>query len=384
MNHWTSKEIQYLKENYCCNSNKFLIDKLKRSSQSINYIANKLGLKKDYATFCKTRKRSKVEVDKNILEKLYSQDKKSVRKIASELRLSRNTISYYLIKFGIQRRSISEANKQFYSEGGKIWKEGLTKDNDIRIQLASLKMKETFKKKKLAKIKEKENLLGESLNDSIFRLYWKESLTQKDISEKLKISRDEVIKLMSEFEIPKRPNFDFISKLKGKNHPLYGKKWEEIYGIDKAKKFKEEQSLRSRKLIIDRLANNRMPFLNTSIEKILAKELTRRNISFIPQYNLDNKFACDFAIPECKLIIECDGDYWHVNPLKSNPNHLDKRQIKNLNRDKFKDEYIRRKGWIILRFFESDIKSSVVNCVDQIENQIRKVMNPFDSLNVQE
>jgi YHS domain-containing protein len=47
----------------------------------------------------------------------------------------------------------------------------------------------------------------------------------------------------------------------------------------------------------------------TSIEIKMAEELTRRGIEYIEQYNLGNKFALDFFLPEYNIVIECDGYY---------------------------------------------------------------------------
>jgi very-short-patch-repair endonuclease len=81
-----------------------------------------------------------------------------------------------------------------------------------------------------------------------------------------------------------------------------------------------------------------------------------------------------------KIIIECDGDYWHANPLFYDINKLGIRQKRNTQRDRFKNEYLKRKGWKVLRFFESDIKKSPSKCIAIVEDQIKKVANPFDSL----
>ena len=224
----------------------------------------------------------------------------------------------------------------------------------------------------------------QSIQDLINDLYWKEGLTQEKIAKKLELPRELIIELMKKLEVSKRPNYEYIASLKGINHPQYGKKWEDLYGFEGAKKRKKEMSLISRKRIIKRLENNEMPFFNTNIEKKIANELIKRKIPFIQQYPLNNKFVCDFAILQFKIIIECDGDYWHSNPLIYNINNLDKRQKNNLNRDKFKDLYLTKNGWKVFRFFESEINHSVKDCVDKVENylkdQLKNIKNPLDDL----
>jgi len=377
---WSDKELIYLKDNYKTKINKEICDVLHRSSSSVRFMASKLELRKNEEVVCKARKHTNIELSKEILEKLYLKDKKSVRKIAKEIGLGRNTILYYLNKYNILRRSISEANKSFYSDGGKIWKAGLTKENDKRVFIATEKMKLTKKRQKEEKIKVIEEKIKMPLKEAINKFYWIDNLTQEKIAKSLGMPRERIIRLMKEFDLSKRPNFEFISKLKGKNHPSYGKKWEDIYGVEEAKKLKAKRSAWGRENIIKRLKNNQMPFSNTKIERIMARALAKRNIPYLTQYEIDNKFVCDFALPKHRIIIECDGDYWHANPLFYDINKLGLRQKRNTQRDRFKNEYLKRKGWKVLRFFESDIKKSPSECVNIVEEQIKKVANPFDSL----
>jgi len=51
----------------------------------------------------------------------------------------------------------------------------------------------------------------------------------------------------------------------------------------------------------------------SSIEQMLIDELERRSIPFEFQYYI-KQWAADFAFPQCKLIVEADGVYWHSLP----------------------------------------------------------------------
>lgn len=162
---WTKEEVKFLRENYVSLTNRELCERLNRSYKSIRFMAYKLGLKKDWETFCRARKNSNVVVRKDVLEKLYLLDKKSTREIAEEIGLGKNTIDYYLKKFGITKRSYSDANKLSFLKYGN-WKKGLTKDNDKRVFLATEKMKETKKIMKL-KILMQGSILLEELGSGI-------------------------------------------------------------------------------------------------------------------------------------------------------------------------------------------------------------------------
>jgi very-short-patch-repair endonuclease len=81
---------------------------------------------------------------------------------------------------------------------------------------------------------------------------------------------------------------------------------------------------------------------DTSIELKVKEQLINNNIEFEQQFNLGNKFQCDFFIPKFNLIIECDGDYWH--------SRLDMK-----NRDKSKDGYAKACGYKLIRIKEHEI-----------------------------
>jgi very-short-patch-repair endonuclease len=97
----------------------------------------------------------------------------------------------------------------------------------------------------------------------------------------------------------------------------------------------------------------------TSIEKAMANELDSRGIKYIEQYNLGNKFALDFFLPEYNIVIECDGDYWHRRPEA-------------IKRDKAKNAYIKACGLSLYRFWESEINEDVGACVDIVMVEINE------------
>jgi len=117
---------------------------------------------------------------------------------------------------------------------------------------------------------------------------------------------------------------------------------------------------------------------DTAIEKAVIQELIKRGYrletDFTTQYNFYGVFSCDICFPKQKLIVECDGDYWHVNPKKYAGKSLDKIQIKTINKDKAKNAYIAKadnSAWRMLRFWETDIRKDVSKCVDEIENYLQ-------------
>lgn len=96
---------------------------------------------------------------------------------------------------------------------------------------------------------------------------------------------------------------------------------------------------------------------NTSIERKVKERLSDLGLEFESQYNLDDRFLIDIAIPKLKLAIECDGDYWHSLPTA-------------ITRDRIKDDYCLQNNWKLLRFTETQINSNLDKCVNIILNEI--------------
>lgn len=97
---------------------------------------------------------------------------------------------------------------------------------------------------------------------------------------------------------------------------------------------------------------------NTKPEVKLQEELKRRNIKFDTHKNIENICRPDIIIPEVKLIVQVDGDYWHDFP-------------NGLYRDHLQDKQLREKGWDILRLWEGiDINGNIEGCGCLVEQRI--------------
>lgn len=90
----------------------------------------------------------------------------------------------------------------------------------------------------------------------------------------------------------------------------------------------------------------------SGIERKIQEALRYVGLYPIPQYVI-GPYVVDFAIPECQLVIECDGDYWHTLP---------KQQIK----DKRKDMYLKHEGWRVLRLWEHSIRNDINGCLQEV------------------
>lgn len=95
----------------------------------------------------------------------------------------------------------------------------------------------------------------------------------------------------------------------------------------------------------------------TSIERAMMAALDRAGVAYQYQYPIANSygliFSCDFGFPYARLIVECDGDYWHALPRV-------------IERDRHKDAYLQACGYTVLRFSETQINQDVEACVQAI------------------
>ena len=98
--------------------------------------------------------------------------------------------------------------------------------------------------------------------------------------------------------------------------------------------------------------------IQTNAEKLLWQKLRKRQLGvrFQRQYVFDNKYIVDFYCASLKLIIEINGG-------QHNDNH----------QDDIRDNYIKKRGCKILRFWNNDILENIEGCLSQITNLIPTV-----------
>src|SRR5690606_2887028 len=97
----------------------------------------------------------------------------------------------------------------------------------------------------------------------------------------------------------------------------------------------------------------------SKLEKTFENILTILEIKYEKFYYAKSiKAFYDFYLPDYNILIEVDGDFWHCNPLKySEPKFPS--QVKNLERDKQKNEWASQNNIKLLRFWENDINNNI-------------------------
>lgn len=120
---------------------------------------------------------------------------------------------------------------------------------------------------------------------------------------------------------------------------------------------------RTKKLALKGRSKQTPRFQDTEIERIMQKALRYAGVSFT-KHNWVEGSNPDLLLPEFRIAIFCDGDYWH-----------------NLPSYRLRDENVNRRlsaaGWVVLRFWEHEIKSDVGRCVARIKEVVNTRSSAF-------
>jgi len=164
-----------------------------------------------------------------------------------------------------------------------------------------------------------------------------------------------------------KQNKNIGKALKGKKKPLgfgVGRKITWTSGKNhKPEKHSEETKKKIREWCIK---HPNKKFRDTSIELKVEAELKRRGINYQKQIPLCKIAIVDFYLPEYKIVIQCDGCYYHGCPMH-NPTW-----IKNKERDRNQDRVLTFNGFNIYRFWGHEINESVKKCINTIKVEVTK------------
>ncbi len=112
---------------------------------------------------------------------------------------------------------------------------------------------------------------------------------------------------------------------------------------------------------------------DTKAEILLRKALWhkglryRKNVKSLPG-------KPDIVFTKQKIAVFVDGDFWHARghqdkpgaQVATNKDFWRKKLTDNVERDRFVNDALLEQGWLVLRFWESDVKKNLDKCVDEI------------------
>jgi len=121
---------------------------------------------------------------------------------------------------------------------------------------------------------------------------------------------------------------------------------------------------------------------NTKPEMLLRKALWKKGL----RYRVNCRLLPgkpDVVFTKAKIVVFCDGDYWHghnwalrglpslESELAGYSEYWRNKILGNIRRDMENTTKLESDGWLVLRFWESDIKKDVDRCVEIIEMYYR-------------
>lgn len=118
---------------------------------------------------------------------------------------------------------------------------------------------------------------------------------------------------------------------------------------------------------------------DTSIEVKLRKALWHKHV----RYRKNNPKVLgtpDISISKYKLAIFCDGDFWHgknytEDEFKVHKKFWDNKIKRNKERDLETTIALRDLGWMVIRFWESEINNDIDGCVAKVVAIIKQKKN---------
>ncbi|MCD6295617.1 MAG: very short patch repair endonuclease [Deltaproteobacteria bacterium] len=114
----------------------------------------------------------------------------------------------------------------------------------------------------------------------------------------------------------------------------------------------------------------------TEPERIMIDALSAKGMKMRLHYS-DLPGKPDIVFEDLKIAVFVDSEFWHgrkdhfVYP-KSNCEYWKNKIESNKERDKKNNRNLRKMGWLVIRIWESNIRSDVNKCVKRIEKRICK------------
>lgn len=97
------------------------------------------------------------------------------------------------------------------------------------------------------------------------------------------------------------------------------------------------------------------------------------NIKYISSFYINYKkihYIYDFYLPDCKTLIEVDGDFWHCNPNSKYSLPKCSTQKINIINDQEKNQWAKDNGYKLLRFWETDINNNPTQVIETLKKEL--------------
>lgn len=135
---------------------------------------------------------------------------------------------------------------------------------------------------------------------------------------------------------------------------------EKAKGRKHSEETKRKIAIASRKI---RLNRSPFPQKDTSIEQTLHDGLQKHGIKHEKHITVCNICQPDIVFSDKKIAVFADGDYWHSKEFKNGTAWK---------KDRNQDKVLRKNGWIVLRFWGSEIESNPYRCIEKIISEVKE------------
>lgn len=254
--------------------------------------------------------------DKDTLHRWYWTEKKTLPEIAQICGCSYPAVRYWFRKFGLLRRTNSEA--QTMSHGtDKLTKEELE------------------------------------------RLYYTEGWHQSKIAKHYGLTQSSIKDWMKRFGIKARKgNYGKVNGMFGRTHTPEAR--EKIRQANR-RQFSDPQAREAHALTtIKQIQEGRTGKAYNSLEQTVAKLLDEAGTAYNQQYRI-GRFLFDFYLPESITLIEVHGRFWHADPRFYGDKELTKIQKRNTANDIRKAERAKKDGYRLVILWEDDITNGCIS-----------------------
>lgn len=342
------------------------------------------------------------DITKEKLEDLYIDKKMSIGKIAQAFKCGKNTIWSKLCKYNVKKRTKSEASKGRCKI--KIPEEIKSLYINNKLSISEIARRLNHCPKTIS-----QRLHGHNITTGIRKieiskkelkgLYIKDKMTIYQIGQKFGCDAVTILNRLKQYNIPARKKGESnigryrveipvveiknlyierktpISKMKKmfNCHATTMRKRLERCGVPirsisealkgnpspmSGKHHTEETRKKLSALTVKQLASGRMKRKDTIIEKKIEEGLILNRIYYRKQVPLCGITVSDFYLPDYKLAIYTDGDYWHNLPTVKI-------------RDEKQNKILEGNGYQVLRFWEHEINESIVECISRVKDFIK-------------
>lgn len=199
---------------------------------------------------------------------------------------------------------------------------------------------------------------------------YKSGVGTNSLAKKYKISIDWVIKLLDGNGVQRRTQSEANFLIKDRPrcekrkckmcdnvfpwYPSYGSH-RGMYCSQKCRANDPLQVEKQRRVAIRNIKTGKLKSWNTKPELMMKSLLDDMGSNSVQQFELGG-FLYDFYWPELHMLVEVDGDFWHGHNIpesKLKPYH-----IRNIERDKVKEELALSSGYDFLRIRQSDLEKN--------------------------